>query len=457
MRFVLHSIAVAFLALMSVTDLAAPNPILDSTVDDVDAVLRPFNPRPFAAQWGSSGNSYPIVMVHGLLGWGEKPILGFINYWGGFTSDLVGRLRDSGYTVHVPAMGPASSNWERACELYAQITGARVDYGIARSKRFGHARFGNDYTGRGLFPEFAKSPSNKIHMIGHSMGGPTGRMFIHLMAFGAQEEVDAAKAAGVPVSPFFATDKEESYVSSFASVAGVLRGSTLDDIMYSNGQAVEFTIGLAKALVGVNNLGINIYDFQLGHWGLNPKGDESFEEYITRIYSSWWFTSQSNAMFDLTVAATKGPLLSFVKNSPDTTYFSFTGDATYDAFGNSFAYPDTLPFLKSNVNLLGTYENATLLGPNSREWRPNDGLVSVISTKGDNSGYSDYPVDLKASNRDVARSAKFKTIPAKGRFNHLHVFEDVDHLQIVAPLDLVGGRMDQVFLNVAGLQASLPK
>jgi hypothetical protein len=31
---------------------------------------------------------------------------------GGFYGDIVGDLRDKGYTVHLPRMGPVSSNWE---------------------------------------------------------------------------------------------------------------------------------------------------------------------------------------------------------------------------------------------------------------------------------------------------------------------------------------------------------
>ncbi|KAJ3108437.1 hypothetical protein HDU97_001144 [Phlyctochytrium planicorne] len=460
MRFGIRKIAFAFVAMMAVTTFAAPTPV-DVSVD-IEARGGPsFNPRPFAAKWGSPGNSYPIVMVHGLFGWGEKPLLGrgwssLLKYWGGLTSDIVGRLRDAGYKVHVPAMGPASSNWERACELYAQITGTRVDYGIARSKKFGHARFGNDYTGRGLYPDFAKAPNNKIHLIGHSMGGPTGRMFAHLMAFGSQEEVDAANAAGVPVSPFFLTNKGGSYVSSFTAVAGVLRGSTFDDYLNSSGLAVDFLLGLIKVFVGANNAGIDIYDFQLGHWGLNPRPNEELESYIRRICTSPWFYSKSNALFDLTVYATKDPLLSFVKNSPDTTYFSFTGDTTYDAFGNAYAYPETLLFLQPLANIIGSYDNTTLLGSENRAWRPNDGLVPVVAAKGDNTGYNDYSLNLRASNSDVMNAAAARNLPVKGRFNFLQTLERIDHLEIVAITDIIGGQMDQVFLNVAGLQASLP-
>jgi triacylglycerol lipase len=65
----------------------------------------------------SDGNHYPIVLVHGLFGWGGTEVLG-LNYWGGFSS-LRDILNNAGYKVYTPSIGPVASNWDRACELYA--------------------------------------------------------------------------------------------------------------------------------------------------------------------------------------------------------------------------------------------------------------------------------------------------------------------------------------------------
>ena len=75
----------------------------------------------------ASGNHYPIVMVHGLFGWGGTEVLG-LNYWGGFSS-LRDILNNAGYEVYTPSIGPVASNWDRACELYAYLVGGTVDYG----------------------------------------------------------------------------------------------------------------------------------------------------------------------------------------------------------------------------------------------------------------------------------------------------------------------------------------
>ncbi|KAJ3162624.1 hypothetical protein HK101_000729, partial [Irineochytrium annulatum] len=398
--------------------------------------------QPFAAKFGSSGNAYPIVMVHGLLGWGEKPLVGLLKYWGGITSDLVGLLRGNGYTVYQPHMGPVSSNWERACELYAQIVGARVDYGLARSKKMGHSRFGEDFTGKALYPQFATDPAAKIHLIGHSMGGPTGRMFVHLMAYGFPEEVEASIAAGTTVSPLFWTNRTSSQVDGFISISGVLGGSTFDDYLRANNLLADFVIKFVELLVGVDKLIPNLYDFQLGHWGLDQKPGENFIAYINRIFSSDWASKPSNGLFDLGVQGTNDPLLSWVKNSPDTYYFSLSGLTTYNAFNAALAEPTTLLFLQPLAGIVGSYTNSSLNLPGGDEaWHPNDGLVSVVSSRADNSGYNPYVVDMRKGTQDVADSVSVP--PKKGIFNWLGLMDNHDHLAIIAVLDVVGGQMNQ--------------
>ena len=84
------------------------------------------------------GNDYPIVLVHGLFGWGGTEIAN-LNYWGGFSS-LQEMLTDAGYEVYTPSIGPVASNWDRACELYAYLVGGTVDYGQYHSAQNGHSR-----------------------------------------------------------------------------------------------------------------------------------------------------------------------------------------------------------------------------------------------------------------------------------------------------------------------------
>src|SRR5205807_6637105 len=91
-------------------------------------------------------NLYPFILAHGFAGFVN---VGGFKYWGGL-NDIQGDVDSHGYTTHTAAMGPFSSNWDRACELFAQIKGGQVDYGLAHSNKYGHARFGRTFPG--LYP-----------------------------------------------------------------------------------------------------------------------------------------------------------------------------------------------------------------------------------------------------------------------------------------------------------------
>jgi len=85
--------------------------------------------------------------VHGLGGWGpESQIDQTSPYWGSSTGNLAEYLNSEGYSVSVASVGPFSSTWDRTCELYAELTGTKVDYGEAHSKEHGHERYGREYT-----------------------------------------------------------------------------------------------------------------------------------------------------------------------------------------------------------------------------------------------------------------------------------------------------------------------
>ena len=91
-------------------------------------------------------SAHPTVFVHGLLGWGEQDALyRAVPYWGLAAGDVLGYLNRCGYDCRAASVGIISSAWDRACELYAALTGGRADYGIAHAQRFGHARFGTAY------------------------------------------------------------------------------------------------------------------------------------------------------------------------------------------------------------------------------------------------------------------------------------------------------------------------
>jgi triacylglycerol esterase/lipase EstA (alpha/beta hydrolase family) len=100
---------------------------------------------PVSAADDQARSDDPVVFVHGLMGWGERAGLNSVlPYWGMTTGSLTAYLNSLGYETYSATVGPISSAWDRACELYAQLTGTTVDYGAAHSAAHDHARRGCD-------------------------------------------------------------------------------------------------------------------------------------------------------------------------------------------------------------------------------------------------------------------------------------------------------------------------
>jgi hypothetical protein len=199
-------------------------------------------------------NSHPVILVHGLFGWGPSEVADF-PYWG------TGLTVPSPLKRHAATVGPISSMHDRACELAYQIRGGQVDYGQEHSTDAGHHRYGRTYKGtEALFPQW--SANNPVHLVGHSMGGPTIFLLQQLLA-----------------NDFFGWQSDETWVASISSISGVLNGSTAT---YDLG--CDTATGLVDPDTVADDLGHLIelflcatggvfdrfYDFQLGQWGLEP-------------------------------------------------------------------------------------------------------------------------------------------------------------------------------------------
>ena len=140
-----------------------------------------------------------FVFVHGLSGWGSYDLINeFIPYWGMTGGSIIRFLNNMGYESYAASVDPTGSAWDRACELYAQLTGTRTDYGAAHSKAAGHERFGRDFSKRALLEDL---DSSRIVLIGHSFGGATIRLFSEILKNGSEEE--RAFTEESDLSPFF--------------------------------------------------------------------------------------------------------------------------------------------------------------------------------------------------------------------------------------------------------------
>ena len=90
--------------------------------------------------------NYTCIFVHGMYGWGENEgINKYIPYWGVTNGSVTEYLTSIGCESYAASVGPASSAWDRACELYAQLVGTTVDYGEAHSKAHNHDRYGRTF------------------------------------------------------------------------------------------------------------------------------------------------------------------------------------------------------------------------------------------------------------------------------------------------------------------------
>ncbi|MCR6850435.1 lipase [Bacillus sp. IBL03825] len=355
-----------------------------------------------------SANDNPIIFVHGFTGWGRDELLG-IKYWGG-VHDIQENLKEDGYNVYTAAVGPLSSNWDRACELYAQINGGTVDYGKVHALEHGHNQYGRTYTG------FVSnwSETNKIHLIGHSMGGQTIRTLVQLLKEGCQEEKNYKKQnADVQISPLFQGGK--SYVHSVTTLATPHNGTTLADgslLIPSIRQLLVATAGMGEN----NNLAL--YDFKLDQWGIKKKDKESFLQYSNRVLnSSIWSGTKDISRWDLSTDGAK-ELNEWVKAQPDVYYFSYSGHATKEKPITGLHLPHVTmnKALMGNTIFLGSYvrcdENRPII---DSSWWQNDGVVNTKSMIG-------------PSTDDIIA---YMDTPQLGKWNHIEMKDNWDHLDMV--------------------------
>ncbi|MBP5250518.1 MAG: hypothetical protein J6Z46_11010, partial [Lachnospiraceae bacterium] len=165
------------------------------------------------------------IFVHGLSGWGSYDLQNeFFPYWGLSGGSVIRYLNDHGYESYAASVDPTGSAWDRACELYAQLTGTRVDYGEAHSRAAGHDRFGRDFSGNALMEDFETS---KVALIGQSFGGATIRLFSEVLKNGSEEERAATKEE--ELSPFFKGGNGDNLLA-VVTLAAPTNGTTAYDM-----------------------------------------------------------------------------------------------------------------------------------------------------------------------------------------------------------------------------------
>ncbi|KAK6502740.1 hypothetical protein TWF481_007787 [Arthrobotrys musiformis] len=295
----------------------------------------------------------PIVLVQGFVAWGT-PLFGAINYWGGIES-IPRLLMDKGYTVIVPQVGPLSSNWERACELYRQLTIGRFNSFIPTTQEIeAHNDVDVSYgkyfdsnpakgprlsktSGRRRAILFSQSPqeyadwkwseTSKAHFICHSQGGNTVRCLISLMIRGA----------GDLHAEYFSARGRDNWAISVTTLGTPHKGTTIIDVidnflLNSTDQAIKL-IARLFATISFRSPGQRDYDLQLDHWGICRDGNETFEEMRQRLEStsgpvSKWVHSNHNGLYDNSIKGVSDLHMRAETTSLSTYYFSLSFHST---------------------------------------------------------------------------------------------------------------------------------
>ena len=378
--------------------MKTPQQLLQQTLE-VGACL-----LPDAASGGRT--PYPAVFVHGLLGWGARDALyRAVPYWGLAAGDVLGYLNACGYDCRAASVGIISSAWDRACELYAELTGGTADYGITHAQRFGHARFGAAYPAP-LVPGWGAD--KPIDLVGHSFGGATARLLMQLLADGCPEEVQAAEAAGETPSPLF-TGGKAGWVHALVAIAAPHDGSTFLDVQPDAANALStLFLGAARAL-GISAFK-GVYDFQLEQFGFYRKDGETVLEALDRVLHSDFLSHNDNVFRDLTIDRAL-ELNDDIEIQPNVYYFSYAGDKTRQSTltGERTSAVDMTPLFVPFANqMCGYYDQTTAGGFRiDKSWAPNDGLVNTVSAL--------YPTD--SAGRCLTKSGKTGYVQQDGYSN----------------------------------------
>ena len=298
------------------------------------------------SQWKTN---YTYVFCHGLSGWGSYDKQNkYLPYWGMRTGDLMEYLNSQGFNCVSASVAPHGSAWDRACELYAQLSGSVVDYGKEHSERCKHERFGTDYSENPLIEKW--DSKNKINLLGHSFGGATVRLMCELLANGSKAEMNATDKS--EISPLFTGGKAD-YVNCITALASPHNGTTAYDIDHEEEVGSAYQNWLSSIMANATEIesdGREEYDFA------------NYDMFI------------DNAL----------ELNSRIETLENVYYFSVPCNSTIKQEDGTYI-PDEekteAMFVRSGI-LMGKLTETTPKGFEVDEsWFMNDGLVNVVSAR----------------------------------------------------------------------------
>ncbi|MBT3271901.1 MAG: lipase, partial [Spirochaetales bacterium] len=311
--------------------------------------------------------------------------------------------------VYTASVGPFSSNWDRACELYAYIKGGTVDYGEAHVLRFGHKRYGKTYPG--VFPQWGEN--NKIHVIGHSMGGQTARLMAYLLRHGDKAE---REVSGNNCSALFSGGIQG--IASILTISTPHNGTTLiNDIDIIDRIISTAVTAMAAA---VESSLFPEFDLKMDQWGITRAEGESLTNYFIRVrsHSIWTEHEQDFSLWDVSPAGASA-LNRLAPAEHDIYYFSWANEETFPIPRSSIEIPEIsmfAPFIPSGL-FMGSYRGNPNLGIEI-SWAQNDGVVNTASMIG--------PI---IDSNDVIVEYTGTAVP--GRWHYMGLLSSMDHADVL--------------------------
>lgn len=370
--------------------------------------------------------SYPYVFVHGMGAWGSYNKFNETwPNWGGASgdgTDLIKIFNEAGIESYAASVGPFNSAWDRACELYAQLTGTVVDYGEAHSKAHNHDRFGYSYEGNQLMDEVWDVES-KINLVGHSFGGPAVRLFTSLLAYGDEAEI---AATGEETSPLF-TGGHDECINACILLSSVNNGSPIANLISDSDPLMTMIFTFANIAGCIFGDEVMMWRLQFGHFGITPKQNEKRAKFSPDAVKNM-VASKDHCGYDMTLRGA-AELNEKIELVPATTYYSYTGRAsTTTAVGTEVPISTMFAMFIPSSIYIGTLEGKTVDGITlDKNWAINDGIVPLASAL--------YPTDDAENSFSYSETLANGGEIEKGNWYHMDIMEGFDHFDFSGTKD----------------------
>lgn len=373
----------------------------------------------FAADKAES-KSYPYIFIPGMVGWGtDYPGYDKFPYWGGgFTigqyDNLIDILNAAGIKAYATSPGPFNSAWDRACEVYAALTGTVVDYGKAHSEKHNHERYGFSYEGKAIMGQ-PWNLKDKINLLGYSFGTEVARLLTSLLAFGNEDEI---AATGDNTSELFKGGYKS--VNACITLSAPHNGTPLANLLVDTKAPMFFLATLFHFFGCTIGNYVGPVSLQLSHFGVTPEqGIKRVGFNLSKLYN--YYSSKDNCGYDMTIRGAR-ELNKTIKLSPDTYYYSYGTYSTVtdeetgrqNIIGNtSWMFKPTSFILKGMEGL--EIDGVKIVG----DWAINDGIISLASSR--------YPDSDAAFVRSLEETIAKNKVFEKGVWYYAEPIFMMDH------------------------------